>query len=433
MAARQIKHVRCRVTLFMAKQAKTSQEYTELEAYLAELQNPPRSFTRGQIVKGTIVAVLENELVVDIGGRTEGIVAGKELKLDGVKLERKVGDEILVYVVKPENDKGQIELSVRRTGTARRWYDLATAKEKNTPITVKVVEANTGGVIVDIYGGIRGFIPSSHLNPMRLTADHSGADKQDAMQKAQVKLAELIGEEMDVVIMEIDREKGRVILSEKYVNSDYGPQNSSEALENVAVGSTLEGSVSGIRPFGLFVNAQGVEGLVHLSEISWDKVTNPADHFKSGDPVKVQVIGIEENGKRIAFSIKRLLPDPWIAVIEKYEIGQIIKGEVTKVVDYGAFVRVEDGLNGLIHISELSNKLVKDPTEVVKVGETIEVKIISMSKDDRHLGLSIRQLTEDAAPAKPAKKTSKKKATGSESDAAPEMARLEEILSANQE
>lgn len=418
----------------MVKEAKTSAEYSELEAYLAELANPPRTFTRGQIVKGTIVAVLESELVVDIGGRTEGIVAGKELKLDGVKLDRTVGDEILVYVIKPENDKGQIELSVRRTGTARRWYDLAAAKEKNTPITVKVIEANTGGVIVDIYGGIRGFIPSSHLNPMRITGDHSNSsDKQDAMQKAQVKLAELIGEEMDVVIMEIDREKGRVILSEKYVNSEYGPQNSTEALENVAVGSVLDGSVSGIRPFGLFVNAQGVEGLVHLSEISWDKVTNPADHFKSGDPVKVQVIGIEENGKRIAFSIKRLLPDPWIAVVEKYEIGQIIKGEVTKVVDYGAFIRIEDGLNGLIHISELSNKLVKDPTEVVKVGETIEVKIISMSKEDRHLGLSIRQLTEEASSKPAAKKATKKKTGSKETETAPEMARLEEILSANQE
>lgn len=421
----------------MAKLAKKldTAEYAELENYLAELANPPRAFQRGQIVKGIVVAVLENELVVDIGGRTEGIVSGRELKLEGTKLEKNVGDEVLVYVVKPENEKGQIELSVRRTGTARRWHDLTHAKETNTPVTVRVIEANTGGVIVEIFGGIRGFIPSSHLSPMRVSSDHNAAgDKAEAIQKVQSKLAELIGTEMDVVIMEIDREKGRVILSEKYVSNDYGPQNSQEALENVSVGNELEGTVSGIRPFGLFVNAQGVEGLVHLSEISWDKVTNPADHYKVGDKVNVQVIGIEENGKRIAFSIKRLLPDPWDAIMQKYEIGQIIKGEVTKVVDYGAFVRVDEGLNGLIHISELSNKLVKDPTEIVKVGETIEVKIISMSKEDRHLGLSIRQLTEEAPKVTAVKKTNKKAGKNSKSDdAAPEMASLEAILSANQE
>jgi small subunit ribosomal protein S1 len=412
----------------MAKATQADPAYNELESYLSELANPPRTFERGQIVKGKVVAVLENEMVVDIGGRTEGIVSGRELKLDGKKIDKKIGDEVLVYVIKPENDKGQIELSIRRTGTARKWHDLTLSKENNTPISVKVIEANTGGVIVEIYGGLRGFIPSSHLDNRRLATSNAGGDKQEAIQQVQNKLAELIGTEIDVIVMEIDREKNRVILSEKYVNSEYDLQTLQTTLDNTQVGSVLEGSVTGIAPFGLFVTAQGLEGLVHLSEISWDKVTNPGDFYKVGDKVKVQVIGIEDGGKRIAYSIKRLLPDPWEAVIQKYQIGQVIQGEVTKVVDYGAFVRVEEGLNGLIHISELSSKLVKDPHEVVQEGQTIDVKIISMSRDDRHLGLSIRQLTEETP------KTTKRKRASAEdpAEAAPEMARLEEILQGNQ-
>lgn len=396
----------------------------EIAAYLDNLPNPPRSFQRGQIVKGKVIAITEHELIVDIGGRTEGVVMGKELRLDGEKVQKAVGEEVLVYVLKPENDKGQIELSIRRTGQARKWHDLVNAQENDLPLEVTVTEANTGGVIVEIYGGLRGFIPSSQLDNSRIYPTGGYESKDEATKQLQNKLAELIGQKLEVKVMEIDREKNRVILSEKYVTAEADIEQRKLTLEKLEVGTMLEGEVTGIAPFGLFVNAGGLEGLVHLSEISWDKVSNPSDFYKVGNKVQVQVIGIEDGGKRIAYSIKRLLPDPWDEIIKKYKVGQIIKGEITKVVDYGAFVRIEEGLNGLIHISELSNQLVKDPSEVVKEGETREVMVISMSKEERHLGLSIKRLQEkDAKPAKKSKKSSE-----TDEEAAPEMARLEEII-----
>jgi ribosomal protein S1 len=207
------------------------------------------------------------------------------------------------------------------------------------------------------------------------------------------------------------------------------------------LGDKLEGTITGIAPFGLFVNAQGLEGLVHLSEISWDKVTNPADFFKVGDTVQVEIIGIEDGGKRVAYSIKRLMPDPWDAIVQKYKVNQRVMGEITKIVDYGAFVRIEEGLNGLIHISELSDRLVKDPGKIVEVGKKYELEIISISKDDRHLGLSLKRVlkkpVQDIEPVttketkEPAKEQVKELAQ--EMGVSPEMERLKEFLGDEEE
>ncbi len=415
----------------MAKIASKSNDpkYKELNEYLDNLVSAPHTFQRGQILKGVVVTSGDSEMIVDVGGRTEGVISGKELKLDGKLLDKKAGDDILVYVIKSENDKGQIELSIRRTGTARKWHDLEASKKDETPVEVTVIEANTGGVIVQIGGsGLRGFIPSSHLKNNRIYPTGGYTSKEDATKQLQGKLAELIGTKLEVVVMEIDKEKNRVILSEKYVDSDGDMAQRKETLSNLQIGSTLSGEVTGIAPFGLFITAEGVEGLVHLSEISWDKVSNPADFYKIGEKVKVQVIGIDDNGKRIAYSIKRLLPDPWDEIVKKYAVGQVIKGQITKIVDYGAFVRIEEGLNGLIHISELSDQLIKDPTEVVKEGQEVDVIVISMSKEERHLGLSIRRLNDKSKKA-PKKSEVQEPAVESSST----MSRLEEIIGEGEE
>jgi small subunit ribosomal protein S1 len=395
-------------------------QYAELDKYMEELAHPPKMYKRGQIIKGIVIKTNDSEMIVDVGGRAEGVVTGKELRLNNQKVTKEPGEEVLVYVIKPENDKGQIELSIRRTGSARRWYDLRESMRANTPIKVKVIEANTGGVLVEIAGGLRGFVPSSQLDNSRIYTSGVYTSKEEATKTLQGKLAQLVGEMLEVVVMEIDEQKNRVILSEKNVGSEEDIKLRKQTLDTIAVGSILEGDVTGIAPFGLFVVAGGLEGLVHLSEISWDKVNNPGNFYKVGDKVKVQVIGIQDAGKRIAYSVKRLLPDPWDEVVKKYKVGQIINGEVTKIVDYGAFVRIDEGLNGLIHISELSDKLVKDPSEVVKEGETREVMVISMSKEERHLGLSIRRLK--SGPPKGEKEE------GENVDVAPEMARLDELL-----
>jgi small subunit ribosomal protein S1 len=414
----------------MNKQNTNDELQMQLQSYLDGLVTPPRVLKKGDIIHGKVVNITKGEVIVDVGGRAEGVVAGKEMKLDGEKLDKKVGDDVLVYVINGENDLGQIELSIRRTGTARKWFELHQAQENDKSVKVEVIEANTGGVIVNIGGGLRGFIPTSQLDNSRIYPLGGYTNKQDADKELQTKLAELIGITIEVKVIEIDREKNRVIFSEKQVTASADMEKREKTLENLKVGDSLEGEVTGIAPFGLFVNAQGLEGLVHLSEISWDKVVNPADFHTVGEKIKVQIIGLEDNGKRVAYSIKRLMSDPWDDIVKKYKVGQRVNGEVTKVVDYGAFVRIEEGLNGLIHISELSDKLVKDPSEIVKSGTAYELEIISISKDERHLGLSLKRVMQknssEESVEEDAQESNTKNADGVE--ASFEMSRLSEFL-----
>lgn len=386
----------------------------------------PKTFTKGSIVQGIVIDEKNGELFVDLGGRAEGIVSGKHLKLNGKKVEKKSGEKVLVYVLKPENDEGLVQLSIGRTGTELRWHELEEAKANQAVLKVKVIEANTGGVIVEINDGLRGFVPSSQLKNSRIYTTDAFAGKTDAVKALQGKLAEMIGEELEVKVMEINKEKNKVILSEKSVYSDTDIKQRTETLSSLKVSDVLDGEITGIAPFGLFVNAKGLEGLVHLSEISWDKVTNPADFFKVGDTVKVQVLGLQDNGKRVAYSIKRLQQDPWKGIVKKYKVGQIVEGTVKSIADYGVFVKIEDGLNGLVHISELSNKLVKHPSQVVKVGDNIKVMIISISNDDRHLGLSLKRINE--------KKEDKGEGeTTSAADSSREMDELNKLLGNSEE
>lgn len=412
----------------MKKDIKLNSIQKQLSDYLDSMEKPLRTFNKGEIVKGTVEKISKGEVLVNVGGRTEGIVAGKEVRLEDEKFDKKEGDEVLVYVIKGENNFGQIELSIRRTGTARKWFELIKSREEDKPISVEVIEANTGGVIVSIGGGLRGFIPTSQLDNARIYPISGYGDKESATKQLQNKLGELIGEEIKVKVVEIDREKNRVILSEKMVTSDQDVELRRETLQNTKVGDVLEGEVTGIAPFGLFINAQGLEGLVHLSEISWDKVTNPADFYKIGDKIKVQVIGMQDNGKRVAYSVKRLQRDPWDEIVKEYKVGQVVKGTVTKVVDYGAFVRIDDKVNGLIHISEMSDKLVKNPRDHVQEGDVIELKIISISKEERHLGLSIKRMKVAAAKAEKPETAEKAEEESAGDDKALEMESLDKIL-----
>ncbi|RMD76681.1 S1 RNA-binding domain-containing protein [Candidatus Dojkabacteria bacterium] len=353
----------------------------------------PKSFKKGDFVEGTVLNVMEDAVIVDVGGRSEGIVMGNHLKLDGKRVDFSVGEKYLFYVLSPENQDGLISLSVKKTGKELKWHRLKYIKDNNLSIKVKVIEANGGGVLVEIFDGIRGFIPSSQLNNDRIftsqTQTYTG--RSDAQRNLQLKLVELIGKEIEVRISEMDKDKGKVILSERMLNSsDYEKKN--EFLSKLKIGDRMTGEVTGIAPFGLFVSANGIEGLVHLSEISWDKVVNPGDYYKIGDKVEVEVIGIFDNKKKVAYSIKRTQKDPWEDIVSRYQIGQVVKGVVSSIVDYGVFVRLEEGLNGLVHISELSNKLVKHPSSVVNVGQELEVMIISISNEERHLGLSLKRM-----------------------------------------
>lgn len=365
--------------------------YSQIDTFLSDEANQVKTFSRGDIVEGEVVDVQSGMVIVDIGYKSEGIVAGRELKSDTLDWrDLKVGDKILVYVVKPEDDEGQLILSIRRTQQASAWLNLEKAKKDNDIVETVVVEANNGGLIVEIGKDIRGFIPTSQLDASRVYLSGVRQVGKDISSKVQKRLNSLIGDKIQTRIIELDREKNRIILSEKMVTQSRDLEQREKTLSKVKEGDVLEGIVSGITPFGIFVNAEGLEGLVHLSELSWDKVEDIGSLYEVGSKVEVMVIGLSDGGKRVAYSVKRLLKDPWAEAISKYKVGDVVAGKVQKVVPYGAFVRITGGLNGLIHISELSDKLVKDPADIVKIDQDVEVKILSISSTERHLGLSLK-------------------------------------------
>ncbi len=395
---------------------KKGSDYEKLEAFLADKTNDISKLSKGDVVEGTIMDIRPGSIIVDVGYKSEGIVAGKELKseiVDITKLE--VGQKLLVYVVKPEDEEGRLVLSIRRTQQAGIWLSLIKAKEENEVVEVTVIESNNGGLICELGGGIRGFIPTSQLDPTRVYSSGTREVGQDVSNKVNKKLASLVGENIKTRIIELDKEKNRIILSEKMLTQTRDAEQREKTLKSLQEGAVLKGEVSGVTPYGIFVNAQGLEGLVHLSELSWDKIDNVESIYQVGDKVDVMVIGITDGGKRVAYSVKRLQEDPWMSAISKYKVGDVVTGEVQRVADYGAFVRIGKGLNGLVHISEISDKLVKDPRDFVKEGEKVKVKILSISSTERHLGLSLKwgEKPEEKVKEKP-KKEVKKEATPEE-------------------
>lgn len=367
--------------------------YATLDKSIADPSKLVRKVKAGEIVEGTISDILKDSLIVDIGYKSEGVIPSREMNSEFVKAsELKIGDKIPVYLMKYDAD-GTAILSIRRTDQVSKWTQLQKAMEDGEVIEALVVEANNGGLICELGGQIRGFIPSSQLDATRVYVDGVRRTGKDVSASVQKKLNALIGESIKTRIAELDREKNKIILSEKMHLGGASLAMKDDTLKGLKEGDVLSGEVSGIAPFGLFVNANGLEGLVHVSELSWDKIDRIEDTFKVGDKVKVQVIGISDGGKRVAYSIKRLGKDPWKEAISKFKVGDIVDGTVQRVVDFGAFVRIGEGLNGLIHISEISNRLVRDPRDFLKEGDNVKVRILTISETERHLGLSMKTVS----------------------------------------
>ena len=353
---------------------------------------------RGDIINGKVVKIVNGTVFVDINYKAEGFISGSELKSSDYSIKNiEIGTELAVYVLNPENEKGQTELSLRRTEDIRRWQKLNDSLKNNDIIQVKVADFNDGGLLVEISEGLSGFVPISQLDFARISRS------ADSGMEVGTQLSSLVGEELSVKVIELDKSKDRIIFSEKLASNNENIQLRNETLKNVKIGDILDGIVTGVTKYGLFVTAKGLEGLVHLSEISWDKISNPSDLYKVGDDVKVQIIGMEEEGRRVAYSIKRLQDDVWDDAISKYKVGQIIKGTVQKIVDYGVFIKIEDGINGLIHISELSNTKFDDINNMVKIGDVLDLKVLSISPIERHLGLSLKKVDEPEATNKETK------------------------------
>jgi small subunit ribosomal protein S1 len=367
--------------------------------------NEVKSLKHGDVVEGTVVRIDPDEILIDFGGKSEGVVSNRELISrrgprdgDEQRAELKMGDEVLVYVLQPESPEGHAVLSLRRAGLERKWRAMQERFDAGEIVEAKVIDHNKGGLIVDL--GVRGFVPISQI----VDFPRRPRDEQprDAAQEIAEKLQPFVGRTLRLKILEVNRKANRLILSEKVALYEERREKRDELFSSLQVGQQVQGQVRSIAPFGVFVDLGGIDGLVHKSELSWNKVNNPETAYQIGDEVEAEVIDINHERGRISLSIRRLQPDPWQESVAKYKIGDVIEGTVTKLVNFGAFVRVEEGLEGLIHISELSNQRVAHPGDVVKEGETVNLKIISLDSERHRLGLSLKQAAEPSAVPAPA-------------------------------
>lgn len=337
----------------------------------------------GSLIEVEVIDLFGNKIFVDLNGIAVGIISGKESQdSGGTLINLKAGDRISAYVIQEENEEGYYVLSLRKASQERTWRNFLKAYETGEIMPVVIHEANKGGLLV-IMDGIKGFIPVSQLAPMHYPRV-DGANASEILSRLQ----KLVGTEMKVKIINVDQAGGKLIFSEKAAMED----QRAETLKGLQIGQTVNGVISGVVKFGIFVAFNGLEGLVHISEIEWGHVKDPFTYGKIGKEVDVQVIGIE--GDKISLSMKRLTPDPWKKAAEKYAIGRLVKGKVDRITQFGVFVKLEDEISGLIHLSELADEPVKDPQKFVKIGQEVEAKVIAIDPDEHRLGLSVKALME---------------------------------------
>jgi len=373
-------------------------EPTTMEELLAEQDSDIKSFKHGDVVEGTVVRIDKDEMLVDIGAKSEGVVSNRELfgRHAETQPQLAIGDVVLVYVLQPESPEGHVVLSLRRAGLERKWRSMQELFEAGTIIDAPVIDHNKGGLIVDC--GIRGFVPISQI--VDFPRRPQNEQPRDAAQEIAEKLQPYIGRKLRLKILEVNRKANRLILSEKVALYEERREKRDELFSSLQVGQKVTGNVRSIAPFGIFIDLGGIDGLVHKSELSWNKVNNPESGYKVGDEVEAEVIDINHERGRISLSIRRLQPDPWESTVADFKVGDVIDGTVTKLVNFGAFVRVREGLEGLIHISELSHQRVAHPGDVVHEGQVLKLKIISLDSERHRLGLSLKQAEEP--PARPA-------------------------------
>jgi len=352
---------------------------------MAELLENAYTFrmpNRGDILEGTVVKIDPDQILVDIGFKSEGVVPGAEL--ERIKPETiKVGDQVLVYVVNPEDKSGNVVLSLIRAQLERDWRNAEKLFESGEIFEATVSGYNRGGLIVRL-GKVRGFVPASQL---------SSATREGNEEVQSDDLAKLVGQKLKLKIIELDRGRNRLILSERAAIREWRRQQKERLLAELQEGDIVRGAVSSLCDFGAFVDLGGADGLIHLSELSWGRVSHPSEVLKVGDEVEVYVLKVDRKERRIGLSLKRLQPDPWSQVEEKYSVGQLVEGTITKLTNFGAFARLKDDeIEGLIHISELSDERVTHPREVVKEGDVLTLRIIRIDPERRRMGLSLRKV-----------------------------------------
>lgn len=329
-------------------------------------------------LKGVVLSVGRNEVRIDIDGLRTGVIRGPQLFAESAEYRNlKEGDEVEATVIELENENGELELSFRSAGHARAWSKLEELRKSGEIVKARIKEANKGGLMVDL-DGMDAFLPVSQLS-----GDHyprvAGGDKNKILEK----LREFVGQELAVKVIDVNEKEEKLIVSEKAM----GEESKTVTTDKFKVGQIVEGEVSAITAFGAFVKFDGVEGLVHISELAWQRIDHPKDVVRIGDTVRAEIIQID--GKKIFLSMKRLLPDPWKNVTDKYKVGQVVSGKIVKVNPYGLFIELDPEIQGLAHISELSNEQVEDVTKTFVIGDSREFEIVSIEPEEHRLGLRV--------------------------------------------
>ena len=350
-----------------------------MEDFLNFQEEAFKTPNHGDIVDGVVVRVDPDEVLVDIGAKAEGVISSKELGFRDSEPDLTPGDRIKVYVLQPENEEGNVVLSRKRDLAETTWLTAAEKQETGDVIEADVREQNKGGLIVNVLG-LRGFLPSSQV-----ARAYSG------------NLEQLVTQRIPVKILEVNRKRNRLIVSQKAAEDEDRARRREDLFNRLQVGDMVKGTVSGLTSYGAFVDIGGADGLIHISELSWDRASKVTDVLQLGDEVEVKVIKLDADQSRISLSLRQLQQDPWERLMQTTPVGAIVEGTVTKTKKYGAFLQILPGIEGLLHISELSWDHVEKTEDVLKVGETIQVKVIGVDTARRRISLSLKQLS--SAPA----------------------------------
>lgn len=370
---------------FMQEGDNYSQETASMQSLLDE-QGLSLDFpTQGEIRQGFIATIRDNEILVSIGTKSEGVIYGREL--EQIPQEEReafvVGQEIPVFVVAPEDASGNVVLSYVRAREEKDWEDVEAMLESGDPISSKVIGYNKGGLIVPV-GQLRGFVPASQISLLRRTS--AGNESPDQ------RYGKMVGDEIDVRIIEVDRARRRLILSERLALQETRETLKDRLLDELGEGSVRTGRVTSLADFGAFVNIDGADGLVHMSEISWERIQHPNEVLKVGQEVKVKVISVDRDRKRIGLSIRQLQEDPWLQKVGELKEGMLVQGTITHLTKFGAFAKLDEDMEGLVHVSELSEQRIGHPKEVVHEGDVLTLRVIKIDAERRRIGLSLRKV-----------------------------------------
>lgn len=343
-----------------------------------------KTLRRGEVIEGTIMGIQRDGVLVDLGAKSEGLIPANEMHSMGADPISKVavGDKILVYIMQPEADQGHVLLSVDRARGERGWRILQQRFEDAEAFEAEVTGFNKGGLLVNVEG-VHAFVPLSQVVGVRPEQDGEGG------------LASAVGKQLRLKVIEINRRRNRVILSERAALQEWRSQQKDRLLAELREGEIRKGRVSSVRSFGVFIDLGGADGLAHLSEVSWDRNKSPEEMYRIGDEVDVFVMKVDPETKKIALSLRRAQPEAWDEIVDKYQVGRVVPGMVTKLVTFGAFARIEGPVEGLIHVSELVDRRISHPKEVVREGDLLPLKIVRIERDRHRLGLSLRDARDE--------------------------------------